>query len=110
MSSSSKASKVFDIPGQLRFNLKPRNGKAALTAIEIAKISDYFKTSGVIFALTELADFCDQNGVLIPELTVKSGSVHLTIQSVQVDAENTLVVKVPWYKRPLSSFFRDQTS
>ena len=102
MSDSEKNAKVFNMQGSVRFSVKPGHDKKSLTVGELAKLSEYFQQSGIIIALNGLAAFSDDNGILIPEMVIKVGNTELVINTT---SSSPTVKRIPWYKKPVSSWF-----
>jgi hypothetical protein len=100
---SEKNAKVFNMQGSVRFSVRPGHDKKSLTVSELASLSDYFQQSGIIAALNGLAAFSDDNGILIPEMVIKVGKTELIVNTSTAIA---VTKTIPWYKKPVSSWFR----
>ena len=106
MTEHARTPRIFNVTGDVKFSVKPGHDSPALTAGELASLSDYFQQSGIIASLSELATFSENNKIIIPEITIKAGTIEIVVHSRIANASLEPHKPLPWYKRPLGSFFR----
>lgn len=72
--------KMFDLPGNLRFEVRPSKG-SNLDAVALSELSGFLAKSGLIAQLQELAQFLDRSGLTLPTLVLQVGGLQLTLVS-----------------------------